>query len=1122
MSGYRAAIAVLCLQVAVTLSQPAPAREVCPPGSAVVAFVVALEGQVTAAGVGAETGGSPVALGLGAPVCGGDQISTGRSGSIELQFTASRTLVGVHNDTTILIPPAGAAGGEMPDVALIDGLMRFISAVTSAFSVRTPHQDGGIEGTEAVIAVDAGPGDTLILVTEGVVRTSARDGSAELVLEAGQASYAAPAVPLRRATPDTVPEAFRPLLLNPEGASDWAVYYPPVLLADEADDPAVAAAAARLQAGDPEGADALLATAPGTPRARAAALSIQAMAAIFRNDTAAGAALAEEAVATDPDLAGARIALSHARQAQGRIDAARDAADIATTLAPGDAYAWARLAELELTRADYRPARRAAARSLEIEETALGLAVEGFLALVAREDEVAADRFARAGTIDSTNPLPRLGEGLLAVRRGDLDPEGIDGLATAVALDPRRADLRTWLGRAYTEAGLGEKALAQYRLAAEEDPDNPNAALFESFELYLQNRPVEALTALTTAPVPGARATIRSREGLGEDRAVRSVALADLYTALGFDELALIVGGRAVDLDPASADAHRFQLDAFRGVPGLEVAQSSAQFRHTLLQPPTREPVQPSLSETDLGLVRPVGPARVSFHEFAPLFESDGFSFFGSVAGGTQSRFGDEVAFSLKEGNVSISVGQFHLETEGFRDNDEVRHDIASLVAKIAPTPDVTLTMEARIRDSEEGDRFLRAEDTTEIDLSETEETGLLRFGAHWRAMPQLDLLGAVTFSTTDFSTAGSGPDVTSNFLTAAEETSVDLEGQAIAKFSLLDSVDGHLTLGARGTRVRGDQLLTFDFFPGIFDTPADREVDQASVYAYATLNPAPWAQLTLGLSYDSADSSLVNEPSFISPTDRIVQRDQINPKLGLRLTPLPNLQLRAALTRTLKQTFTADQTLEPVTVAGFPQFFDDFDQTDAWMTAVGVDYRLLDNVWAGFEYVRRDLDIPTAVILPDGTSGIDDVDGEDRTIRGFVNATLGRRVALSAGFERIRGTSEVSGVPPELRTWLVPVSASWFHPSGFFVFGEAVGFDQDGEEGFGAPAIASVSETGVVLNAAVGYRLPRSRGQISLEVNNLLDRDFDFQNPLLNSARPTTRPLAEELSVIGRVTLTF
>ncbi|MEO0764335.1 MAG: tetratricopeptide repeat protein, partial [Pseudomonadota bacterium] len=106
--------------------------------------------------------------------------------------------------------------------------------------------------------------------------------------------------------------------------------------------------------------------------------------------------------------------------------------------------------------------------------------------LQGREDEVAADRFARAGEIDSTNPLPRLGEGLLAVRRGDLDPEGIDGLATAVALDPRRADLRTWLGRAYTEAGLGEKALAQYRLGAEEDPDNPNAALFESFELYLQ------------------------------------------------------------------------------------------------------------------------------------------------------------------------------------------------------------------------------------------------------------------------------------------------------------------------------------------------------------------------------------------------------------------------------------------------------------------------------------------------------------------------------------------------------------------------------------------------------------------------------------------------------------
>ena len=59
-------------------------------------------------------------------------------------------------------------------------------------------------------------------------------------------------------------------------------------------------------------------------------------------------------------------------------------------------------------------------------------------------------------------------------------------------------------------------------------------------------------------------------------------------------------------------------------------------------------------------------------------------------------------------------------------------------------------------------------------------------------------------------------------------------------------------------------------------------------------------------------------------------------------------------------------------------------------------------------------------------------------------------------------------------------------------------------------------------MNAAVGYRLPRNRGLLSLEIDNLFDRSFSLQNSLVNSARPSTRPLADELSVVARLTLSF
>ena len=153
-------------------------------------------------------------------------------------------------------------------------------------------------------------------------------------------------------------------------------------------------------------------------RAEAAALALRAVAAVSLNDPATGAALADEAVALDPGLGAAHIARSYALQGQGRLDAARAAAEAAVEAAPDDAYAWARLAELELTIGNRRAAEKAVARSLEIAETALARSIEGFAALAANEFDAAEAAFQRAIAIDSEAPLPRLGLGLAAIRQG--------------------------------------------------------------------------------------------------------------------------------------------------------------------------------------------------------------------------------------------------------------------------------------------------------------------------------------------------------------------------------------------------------------------------------------------------------------------------------------------------------------------------------------------------------------------------------------------------------------------------------------------------------------------------------------------------------------------------------
>jgi len=95
---------------------------------------------------------------------------------------------------------------------------------------------------------------------------------------------------------------------------------------------------------------------------------------------------------------------------------------------------------------------------------------------------------------------------------------------------------------------------------------------------------------------------------------------------------------------------------------------------------------------------------------------------------------------------------------------------------------------------------------------------------------------------------------------------------------------------------------------------------------------------------------------------DGIKDRNQFNPKFGVTWNPFSATTLRAAVFRTLKRTLVADQTVEPTQVAGFNQFFDDFNSTESWRYGIAADQKFSKDIYGGIEYSRRNLNVPTEV----------------------------------------------------------------------------------------------------------------------------------------------------------------
>jgi tetratricopeptide (TPR) repeat protein len=1083
------------------------------PDKSWVCKVISLQGHVVVERQG-EIGWQPV--NLNDTLFDGDRIrvkANSRAGIVlsndaTLRLDQNTTLVftKIEKETTFIFK-------------LLNGAVNFFSHRPRSLKFLTPFVNGAVEGTEFYVQVEEN--QTHVDLFEGRIR--AENSFGELLLVKGEGILARAGSPLQRRIP-----------ARPRDSVQWALYYPPVLTLGPHDAPVelqksltlfeqgrtVAAlddleeveevardsnfytyrAALRLHVGRVFQAQDDIQKSLRLDPNNGAAPALKAIIAVVQNQKKEAMQAAQKAVRYAPSSAAAQLALSYAQQALFKLPAALKAAQAATIAAPENGTAWARLAELYLSMGELDHAVPAARKAVKFNpNTAHAYTILGFAFLTQIETEMAKEAFEKAITLDSADPLPRLGLGLAKIRTGDLE-QGRSEIEIAAGLDPVNALIRSYLGKAYFDEKREPLDEKQFEIAESLDPNDPTPWFYDAVRKQTLNRPVEALHDLSKSiELNDNRAVYRSRFRLDDDLAARSVSLGRIYNDLGFQQLALVEGWKSVNADPSNYSAHRFLSDSYAALPRHEVARTSELLQSQLLQPINITPVQPQLSENNLLLLEGSGPSEPSLNEFNPLFYRNRNTLLASGVMGENGLWGNELIFSGLWQKVSYSMGQYHYETDGFRQNNDLNHGIYNFFLQTSLSPKISIMAEGWSSEREEGDLPLRfsfnGRDNFSLNRRKERDERTIRAGLRLAFSPQSQIISQTTYvkaEESDHDLFGEYP----------YDASVDDSGYMVEAQHLLNGKRFNLTGGIgyfsrdREENVRsfGDKEIT------------EPEVAHTNFYAYSHIFFPRHFTWTIGASADFYED------------DQTKDRDQFNPKFGVLLTPFSGTTLRAAIFRTLKRSLAGRQTIEPTQVAGFNQFFDDTNGAESWRYGLAIDQTISSIIHGGVEYSTRDIVIAQRDIR---TNESEDCDWDESLLRAYLYWTPNDLIALSGEylleeFHREDGFPGEENIS-ELKTHRIPLGISFFHPGGLTTLFKWTYVEQEGIFGTNPTDFQHGEDHFWLVDIAIRYRFLNRLGFITIGAQNLFDNDFNFQD--MDLADQTIFP---ERTLYGKVTLSF
>jgi hypothetical protein len=448
-----------------------------------------------------------------------------------------------------------------------------------------------------------------------------------------------------------------------------------------------------------------------------------------------------------------------------------------------------------------------------------------------------------------------------------------------------------------------------------------------------------------------------------------------------------------------------------------------------------------------------------------------------------------------------VSAGAFGYTTDGWRKNNDISQNLQDVFFQTAITPELNAQVEFRRRHSDFGDlAFDFDPDFFSDNLNQEIDQNTYRAGLRYSPLPNSDFLLSFIYGDLEDRTK----DI--SFRTRTKDRGSQTEGQYIY---LRDRFNATVGFGYNDVD-RNFEDETAGFSPEM----NKQQITEASGYVYSNINfpdPVTW---TAGVSYDHFEHNALKV-------------DKVNPKFGMQWNITKDLTVRGAVFRFVKPALINNQTLEPTEVAGFNQLFDDTNGAAAWRYGVGVDHRLMSNLFIGGEATWRDITEPI-LNLEAQAKRLENTD--EQTHRAYVHWLPIPEIALSAEFVYDRFSAETGktlaervGVPEKVVTYSVPFGVRYFHPSGFFAGVGATYVHQhvNRSDSTGQP---EGSGDFFVVDAAIGYRLPKRFGIVSLSVSNLFDNKFKYQDDSYREFQdqPSVGPYIPDRQVLARVTLNW
>lgn len=1065
--------------------------------------------------------------------CAGDRVRVRSNSRAALRLSNESTLR-LDQKTAITIVGPQADHNTLLD--LMNGVMHVITRTPQPFRIRTPVMNASVEGTEFLIdtssIADQSP-QARIVVYEGQVEATNSRGS--LTLTDQEVAIIHDNQPPRKT-----------VTVQPLDAVQWALYYPvlidyrpgsehtgqlPSILQNairyyrqgkpaealaELDhltveaytaDSLIFRAGLLLTVGRVQVARSDLQQVQAREPGNSEALSLLAIIAVVQHRKEEAFSLANQAVENDPASPVARLALSFVQQAHFQIEAALSSAEEATRLDPQHALTWARLAELQMSVGQLDQALQSAKQAVSLDpDLSRTQTVLGFAYLLQIDPRQAQATFTRAISLDQADPMPRLGRGIAQVRENKLEAGRID-IETAASLDPANSLIRSYLGKTYFEEKRYPLASTQFDLARERDPNDPTPWLYDAIQKQTQNCPVEALHDIQKSiELNDNRAVYRSQLLLDQDEAARGSSLARIYDNLGFEKRALMETAKSLSFDPSSHSAHRFLSDAYVNIPRHEIARVSELLQAQLLQPINVNPVQPRMAIADLNLITGTGPAALGFNEFTPLMERNKAQLIASGIYGSHGTRGDEVVLSGVYDRASVSFGQFHYQSDGFRFNNDQTHNIYNAFMQYAVTPKFNIQAELRRRETKHGDLLMDFDpENFSSDYRRKLDEDVARIGARYALASNQDLIFSGKYidrsELIDFTVENS------------EESSLkgrnkgfQVEAQHIFRKNNFNSI-----IGGKIYRIGND---------GETDIP---DMNGENTYLYTHANFVRNVNATFALSYDSFLNRLA------APYDSTTRK--INPKLGLQWNITDSIRLRAAWLNTTKLPLIAQQTLEPTQVAGFNQFYDDINGTRSRRTGIGLDVHPANKWYTGIEISERKLKVPYETTDATGLP-IEKLQHQTEWLyRGYLYWIPDIRwaVRLEPQLEKFERSKKniLYNLPSDIDTFSIPASLAYFDPSGFFARLAGTYVWQNVERNvLGADSSRLPLKAGTssffLMDAVLGFRLPKRRGMLSMEIRNLLDKKFLFRHMNFYESEATTSRFIPGRTIFARVTLNF